>query len=379
MSSAVTPSLTEESTRSNDNVLYIDDNDLERKASHLSAVTKETLNLAKYPSRAWHKIRRSDEISLELDSLDGVTASEDLVTENQRGAFLFGYPLFSGQTLMPFDPGNWVTGSGSEVMSLEEVLLPDITWEWSWNRWYVDMGGEVDDQGWAYSFRFGGNHWYSKHFFFRAFVRKRVWKRLRVKIGSLDQVLQRGRYVRSAFDIRSATDQNYVRSAKAAQLKSSAVVPPIESDAHVTAEEALASDSRLPPAIEEREEEPLDRLEKRLQSSRIDRESIRAIQDFVMNPDSITSMRALLRSNEHVQHTSMSIQSIVGVLKYPQSKDILYHWLKGYEEDLSRSLAGSSAVLSDFIKALESELHASATHGLTVAPDKAHLQSFLTN
>lgn len=376
MASALQPSATEDSTRSNDNVLYIDDNDLERKGSHLSAVTKETLNLAKYPSRAWHKIRRSDEISLELDSLDGINANQDLVTENQRGMFLFGYPMFSGQTLMPFDPGNWVTISGSKVNSLEEVLLPDITWEWSWNRWYVDMAGEVDDQGWAYSFRFGGNHWYSRHFFFRAFVRKRIWKRLRVKIGPLDQVLQRDRSLKNGFDVRSANDSNHIHSAKFSQLKSSMVVPPIESGEHVTAEEALASDSRLPPAIEEREEEPLDRLEKRLQSSRIDRESIRAIQDYVMNPDSITSMRTLLRPKDHLQHASISVESIVGTLKYPQSMDILYHWLKNYKEDLSRSLAGTSVVVSDFIKALQDELQASASHGLTVAPYRVRLKSF---
>lgn len=124
-----------------------------------------------------------------FESLELVKQSKDLVidtvVENQRGFFMLSYPFFSADSLMPFDPGPWTNKSGQTVYGcIDDFLLPDKTWRWKWKRWYVDMSLDIDDQGWAYSWRFGSNSWHGNHIWFRSFTRRRNWLRLRQKIRS---------------------------------------------------------------------------------------------------------------------------------------------------------------------------------------------------
>ncbi|KAF5093132.1 hypothetical protein D0Z00_004230 [Geotrichum galactomycetum] len=107
----------------------------------------------------------------------------EVLIENQRGWFLFGFPFFSANTLFPLDPSPWTCGPAGATTAPGDISsfpLPAPGWEWAWSRWYIDMGYDVDDQGWSYSFNFGSNsRWHGSHVWFHSFVRRRRWIRLR--------------------------------------------------------------------------------------------------------------------------------------------------------------------------------------------------------
>ncbi|RMD42053.1 hypothetical protein DV735_g3097, partial [Chaetothyriales sp. CBS 134920] len=115
----------------------------------------------------------------------GPVAEIDVLYENQRGSFLFGLPLYSHSSLMHFDPAAWVTKDFKDSpVDITNAQVPDVTWEWAWKSWYVDMSDDVDEQGWQYSFAFGKNAiWHGNHPWFHSFVRRRRWLRKRVKKG----------------------------------------------------------------------------------------------------------------------------------------------------------------------------------------------------
>lgn len=108
----------------------------------------------------------------------------ELVIENQRGFKMFGIPFFSSNGLLPLvDPSSFQLINGQNLMlidhSLDNLPLPDLYWEWEWDKWYVLMLDDVDDQGWIYSkILFKSRHWKGKYYFGN-FIRRRVWMRLR--------------------------------------------------------------------------------------------------------------------------------------------------------------------------------------------------------
>jgi hypothetical protein len=105
--------------------------------------------------------------------------------------FVFGIPLYSHSSLLNFDPSAWMTQDKSESpVNITNAQLPDPSWEWSWRTWYVDMSGDVDEQGWQYSFSFSSSQWHGTHPWFHSWVRRRRWVRLRTKI---PEKLPRGR------------------------------------------------------------------------------------------------------------------------------------------------------------------------------------------
>ena len=106
----------------------------------------------------------------------------DILYENQRGWFFFGIPLYSHGSLLNFDPSAWVTKDLKDSpVNITNAQLPDPSWEWVWPTWYVDMSGDVDEQGWQYSLSFSSSAWHGSHPWFHSFVRRRRWVRLRNK------------------------------------------------------------------------------------------------------------------------------------------------------------------------------------------------------
>lgn len=107
----------------------------------------------------------------------------DILYENQRGAFLFGVPLFSSSSLLNFDPKAWLNANmRTSPVDITNAQVPDPSWEWAWKNWYVDMSRDVDEEGWEYSFSFGGRihcAWHGTHPWFHSFVRRRRWLRKR--------------------------------------------------------------------------------------------------------------------------------------------------------------------------------------------------------
>lgn len=117
------------------------------------------------------------------------TSELDVLYENQRGWFLFGIPLYSHSSLLNFDPSAWVTREMHDSpVNITNAQLPDPSWQWVWKSWYVDMSGDVDEQGWQYSYSFSSSAWHGTHPWFHSFVRRRRWVRLRTKLLSIDRV-----------------------------------------------------------------------------------------------------------------------------------------------------------------------------------------------
>lgn len=124
---------------------------------------------------------------------DGLTKTEtadiggssqlDVLYENQRGTFFFGIPLYSHKSLLNLDPAPWVTQDFKESpVDITNAQVSDPSWEWAWKTWYVDMSGDVDEEGWEYSFSFSiKKAWHGTHPWFHSWVRRRRWVRLRVK------------------------------------------------------------------------------------------------------------------------------------------------------------------------------------------------------
>ncbi|KAE8324595.1 hypothetical protein BDV39DRAFT_194966 [Aspergillus sergii] len=129
----------------------------------------------------------------------------DILYENQRGWFFFGIPLYSHGSLLNFDPSAWVTYDlRDSPVNITNAQVPDPSWEWAWKTWYVDMSGDVDDQGWQYSFSFSSSAWHGSHPWFHSFVRRRRWVRLRVKKAS-----ERSRRGRSGFEMAHMLNEDY--------------------------------------------------------------------------------------------------------------------------------------------------------------------------
>ncbi|KAE8364415.1 hypothetical protein BDV27DRAFT_145309 [Aspergillus caelatus] len=129
----------------------------------------------------------------------------DILYENQRGWFFFGIPLYSHGSLLNFDPAAWVTYDFRDSpVNITNAQVPDPSWEWAWKTWYVDMSGDVDDQGWQYAFSFGSSAWHGSHPWFHSFVRRRRWVRLRVKKAS-----ERSRRGRSGFEMAHMLNEDY--------------------------------------------------------------------------------------------------------------------------------------------------------------------------
>ncbi|KAL4873383.1 hypothetical protein BDV12DRAFT_182223 [Aspergillus spectabilis] len=106
----------------------------------------------------------------------------DILYENQRGWFFFGIPLYSDRSLLNLDPAPWLNAVRKRsFVNITNAQVPDPSWEWAWKTWYVDMSGDVDEQGWQYSFSFGSSPWHGTHPFWHSFVRQRRWVRLRIK------------------------------------------------------------------------------------------------------------------------------------------------------------------------------------------------------
>ena len=112
-----------------------------------------------------------------------VDSHVDILYENQRGFFFAGIPRFSSNSLLNFDPSAWLDGRFKpSAVNITNAQVPDPSWEWDWRCWYVDMSGDVDEEGWEYSFWFGKSAaWHGTHPWFHSFVRRRRWLRKRSK------------------------------------------------------------------------------------------------------------------------------------------------------------------------------------------------------
>lgn len=108
----------------------------------------------------------------------------EILVESQRGAKLFGIPLFSGRSLLPVvDPPENLRLNGQAVLlpngSKENYPLPGLDWLWSWRLWHVMMLHDVDEAGWTYRLFWRPGAKAHGKYYFGDFVRRRLWIRMR--------------------------------------------------------------------------------------------------------------------------------------------------------------------------------------------------------
>ncbi|KAK4104184.1 hypothetical protein N658DRAFT_466175 [Parathielavia hyrcaniae] len=106
----------------------------------------------------------------------------DILYENQRGGLLCGMALFSSKALGNLDPPAWTNyAHKASPTDISNAQVPDPSWEWAWPEWRINRDEGVDEDGWIYSFAFARKFSWHKPRWWNSFVRRRVWIRKRVK------------------------------------------------------------------------------------------------------------------------------------------------------------------------------------------------------
>ncbi|KAI1123964.1 hypothetical protein F5Y10DRAFT_250719 [Nemania abortiva] len=109
----------------------------------------------------------------------------DILYENQRGGFLCGIPLFSSAALGNLDPPAWTNFAHKpSPTDIHTAQVPDPSWQWAWPDWRINHDDQIqaDGDGWEYSFMFSKKFSWHRPKWYNSFVRRRAWIRRRVKI-----------------------------------------------------------------------------------------------------------------------------------------------------------------------------------------------------
>lgn len=127
--------------------------------------------------------RRRHRLSKELET------DIDVLYENQRGCFFCGLPLFSSAALGNLDPTPWTNfAHRPSPTDIRTAQVPDPSWAWAWPDWRINRDDyiDVDKEGWEYSFMFSKKFSWHGPKWWNSFVRRRAWIRRRIKKADLD-------------------------------------------------------------------------------------------------------------------------------------------------------------------------------------------------
>lgn len=200
---------------------------------------------------------------------------------NHRG-FFCGIPLYSSRSLLPTDSAPWTNRNHhASPVTIVNAQVPDPTWEWSWKSWFVDMTGDVDEEGWQYSFAFRGSKWHGVSVWWHGWVRRRRWIRKRVKRRIIPEDDGAGSHSLTPeyFTIHSRRGSitPEVGGKRAGSINSSARTS-LESSRWEDKAELAFSDEEVDEEITD-----VPSLMKALKRARLDREKALAMESFVHN------------------------------------------------------------------------------------------------
>ncbi|KAF7712162.1 Uncharacterized protein PECH_001005 [Penicillium ucsense] len=246
----------------------------------------------------------------------------DILYENQRGWFFFGIPLYSHSSLLNFDPPAWMTqDKRASAVNITNAQVPDPSWEWAWRTWYVDMSGDVDEQGWQYAFSFSTSKWHGTHPWLHSFVRRRRWVRLRTKAF---QPRHRGQ---SGFEQAHMLNEDYFTIHSSKQLgreQSLADLSRVESGFLSRADTKLGE-----PQADEVVDIPS--LVRAMRMTSIDRERIDALKKFIND------------GGEELYYLTDKIPEIMSMFLYQVSRGQVITYLNKNIYDLNRQISNSNS------------------------------------
>ncbi|KAK4230241.1 putative PEX23-like peroxisomal biogenesis factor 23-like protein [Podospora fimiseda] len=206
----------------------------------------------------------------------------DILYENQRGGFLCGIPLFSSKALGGLDPPAWTNyAHKASPTNINNAQVPDPSWEWAWPEWKINEDDQTDADGWIYAFAFGKKMSWHKARWWNSFVRRRAWIRKRVKKDSGYMSESSQMLNPDYFTVRASSEISRERSANKSRLSMST---------------ANGVDEGEKPDIEH-----VDELLRVLRASRIDREKIEAVENYLEHAQED------LEGLEKVMHEIMSL------------------------------------------------------------------------
>lgn len=263
------------------------------------------------------------------------TREIDILYENQRGWFLCGIPLYSHQSLLPIDPSAWVNRHWKDSpVNITNAQVPDPSWEWAWKTWYVDMTGDVDEQGWEYSFSFRSSSWHGTHPWFHSFVRRRRWIRLRVK-----QTPGRSARGRSGFERAHMLNEDYftIHSASAKRKKDGLSLAPASTGP--SAYSRATTDLEGPDEDMDLEEiTDIPSLMRALKRGIVDREKIEYLKKFVE------------RGGEELYYLDDNIPEIMSLFIFQNSRWQFLAYLTVAIEELSGNIPQTQGKEADEMK-----------------------------
>ncbi|GKT50393.1 meiotically up-regulated gene 65 protein [Colletotrichum spaethianum] len=230
----------------------------------------------------------------------------DVLWENERGCIVCGIALFSGKALGNLDPSPWQNQfHKTSPTTTKTAQVPDPSWEWAWPEWRVHRpeGVTTDEFGWEYSFMFYKKFSWHGPKWWNSFVRRRCWVRKRIKKKPED-VSDDPHMLNS--DYFTVTPANHSRSSSVAGSRR-------ESISKTSIQTSVAEEK---PDIED-----VRTLMAVLRASRIDREKIEAVENY------------LAHAKDNLEHLQDEMHEIMGIFVFQASRRLLLSRLTQIYDD----------------------------------------------
>ncbi|KAF4996571.1 hypothetical protein FGRMN_4412 [Fusarium graminum] len=211
----------------------------------------------------------------------------DVLYENERGGFLCGIPLFSGQALGGLDPPAWTNKyHKASPSSIHNAQVPDPTWEWAWPEWRINQQDGTDEHGWEYSFHFSKKFSWHSGKWWNSFVRRRAWTRKRVRKRAEDISCDPHMLNTDYFTVKAASHRSHRSHGSVASSRLS----------HSSMSQISAADADEKPS----DIDNVQDLMSALRQARIDREKLDAVNNFMEHATDLENL-------QHEMHEIMSL------------------------------------------------------------------------
>lgn len=223
-----------------------------------------------------------------------------------------GIPLFSPKALGQLDPPNWTNFAHKpSPTSIHTAQVPDPSWVWSWPEWHINKDEGVDENGWEYSFMFAKMFSWHLPRWYNSCVRRRAWTRQRIKRDpeSNDPHMLNTEY----FTVRRSVETDRSGGKASSRHSRHSHSPSVSS--WVSAE-----------AGEKPDIEDIDTLMAILTRSRIDREKIEAVENFLQN------------GGDDLLHLQHRMHDIMAIFVFQASRRILLSKLNEVFEETQQAL-----------------------------------------